>query len=644
MVFLGLEKPVEYGAQQIFDPTMANMVLQTQKQYNDAARQEFYRGLQDIKDFQKEYGDFITPILADQDWYNRNVTGKVRDFINSAYERGIDLTRSPEGRAAITQLINSIPVGEVAKLRSSAKNAEEYLKNRGKLEAEGLYNPDLEERYLGYNLANWNTIGGGKIWDRTSPTEAKTLKEATEAWYNNRTPEMLTEADVRSFGLNYDPRYNYTGFADRHLLDIAAGETPGWRGSLYADYYRNLAEQKVAAKGFPYTKDDVERQLQQDIATANREYRSIKRDADDFAKLDQQHRNAVALENLRHKNDMALQSLKNAGKSGSGQDLTPEALGPDTSLATDAANKYITNKQSHFAQYATSSKQFKESDKLYGKLLERDKEIAYMYKLAKDILKAPNATAADVEQAKEYIRQTDNKKDANVVAWRNSFNNAYKSAENDWNKNNTVSGILGYGRLADPGKIYNVSKQLFDKNHRIEYNQALYNQINNHLPYLKGDDGAYAIADGNVIFQPVALLNLVQGGEKTGHMFKHNSDVSKIARAIKGKKYYEDSNNIDRQYGSGSMYGSTKNVINETVIFKDKDIVDLLSTMDEDFLKSIGITPADKGEGYKIPITHVIDQNMGWADVDSRGDKAIAGASTAGKRQATNQARVLSNK
>ena len=117
MVFLGLEKPVEYGAQQIFDPTMANMVLQTQKQYNDAARQEFYRGLQDIKDFQKEYGDFITPILADQDWYNRNVTGKVRDFINSAYERGIDLTRSPEGRAAITQLINSIPVGEVAKLK-----------------------------------------------------------------------------------------------------------------------------------------------------------------------------------------------------------------------------------------------------------------------------------------------------------------------------------------------------------------------------------------------------------------------------------------------------------------------------------------------------------------------------------------------
>ena len=312
MVFLGLEKPVEYGAQQIFDPTMANMVLQTQKQYNDAARQEFYRGLQDIKDFQKEYGDFITPILADQDWYNKNVTGRVRDFINGAYERGIDLTRSPEGRAAITQLINSIPVGEVAKLRSSAKAAEEYLKNRGKLEAAGLYNPDLEERYLGYNLANWDTLGGGKIWDRVSPTEAKTLKEATEAWYNNRTPEMLTEADVKSFGLNYDPRYNYTGFADRHLLDIAAGETPGWRGSLYADYYRDLAERKVAAKGLPYTQEDVERQLQQDIATANREYKSIKRDADDFARLDQQFKNQMALQNdaQAFQREMAQQAAK----------------------------------------------------------------------------------------------------------------------------------------------------------------------------------------------------------------------------------------------------------------------------------------------------------------------------------------------
>ena len=278
----------------------------------NAAKDMYEKGEQRIKDFNTAYGDFVTPIQADQDWYNQNVTGKVRDTINNLYAKGIDPLRSAEGRAIVAQLVNNIPVGQVAKLRSSAKNAEEYLKNRGKLEAAGLYNPDLEERYLGYNLDNWDTLGGGKIWDRVSPTEAKTLKEATEAWYNNRTPEILTEADVKSFGLDYDRRYNYTGFADRHLLDIAAGETPGWRGSLYADYYRDLAERKVAAKGLPYTQGDVERQLQQDIATANREYKSIKRDADDFARLDQQFKNQMALQNdaQAFQREMAQQAAK----------------------------------------------------------------------------------------------------------------------------------------------------------------------------------------------------------------------------------------------------------------------------------------------------------------------------------------------
>ena len=96
--------------------------------------------------------------------------------------------------------------------------------------------------------------------------------------------------------MDYDRRYNYTGFADRHLLDIAAGETPGWRGSLYADYYRDLAEQKVKSRGVPYTQKDIEAQLQRDVATANREYKSIKRDADDFAKIDTQFRNQMALQ------------------------------------------------------------------------------------------------------------------------------------------------------------------------------------------------------------------------------------------------------------------------------------------------------------------------------------------------------------
>jgi hypothetical protein len=43
----------------------------------------------------------MSPIQKDMDWYNKNVTGKARDTINSLYTHGIDPLRSAEGRAAV---------------------------------------------------------------------------------------------------------------------------------------------------------------------------------------------------------------------------------------------------------------------------------------------------------------------------------------------------------------------------------------------------------------------------------------------------------------------------------------------------------------------------------------------------------------
>lgn len=36
----------------------------------NAARDMYNRSEERMKEFKKEYGDFITPIQADQDWYN----------------------------------------------------------------------------------------------------------------------------------------------------------------------------------------------------------------------------------------------------------------------------------------------------------------------------------------------------------------------------------------------------------------------------------------------------------------------------------------------------------------------------------------------------------------------------------------------
>ncbi len=311
MSFLGYEKPVEYTGYQIFDPTMAKMILDAQDKYFNAVYADYQQGLEDMKEFKKEYYDFDTPILADQDWYNRNVTGKVRNFINDAYAKGIDLTRSAEGRAAIAQLINSVDVGKVAKLRSSAENAKEYLKNRGLLEASGKYNDDLERRFLGFDVNNWDTLGNG-IWSRTSPTEMKTLKELTNDWYNNRTARDLSPEEV---GPGYDRRYDYQGFLDSDLLNIARNNTPGWNNSVYSQYYRDLAEQKVAARGGEYTQADVEQQLQRDIADAQQEWLiSPTKSANEFAKMAQQHAYSVDLENKKYEHDKEIAEIKAGGK------------------------------------------------------------------------------------------------------------------------------------------------------------------------------------------------------------------------------------------------------------------------------------------------------------------------------------------
>lgn len=244
MGFLGLEKPVEYSGVQVFDPTMAKMVLDAQDKYFNVLYADYQQGLQDMKDFKKEYGDFITPILADQDWYNKNVTGKVRDFINDAYSRGIDLTRSAEGRAAIAQMINSIDIGSVAKLRSSADNAKEYLKERAKLEVAGLYNPELE-KYAGKGLDTFSTLGGDGIWGRMSPVPYQNMADFSKAYFDNISP---MQRSVTKNGITYtvseitEPMLQ--DIADRHFNDLV--QTP--QGQLMYKYYKDVYGSDEAAR------------------------------------------------------------------------------------------------------------------------------------------------------------------------------------------------------------------------------------------------------------------------------------------------------------------------------------------------------------------------------------------------------------
>lgn len=213
----------------------------------NAARDMYEKGEQRIKDFNTAYGDFITPIQADQDWYNQNVTGKVRDTINNLYARGIDPLRSAEGRAIVAQLVNNIPVGEVAKLRSSAKNAEAFLKARQELEAQGLYNP-LLAKYDAPDMATYDTLQQG-IWDKMSPTPYQNMADFSKAYFDNIQPfqRSATKNGIR-YTISEIGMPDLHRIADQHFNDLV--QTPQGQLMYKAFLDQNGGDAEAARKNF----------------------------------------------------------------------------------------------------------------------------------------------------------------------------------------------------------------------------------------------------------------------------------------------------------------------------------------------------------------------------------------------------------
>ena len=279
----------------------------------NAARDMYEKGQQQVKDFQKDYGDFYSPIQKDMDWYNKNVINGSKDVINSLYDKGIDPLRSAEGRAAISRFVNNIPTGDINKLKMGSKIAQEYLRNRAMLEAQNKYNDDFE-KYVngGKSIEDWDTIKDG-VWTRQSPSEFTTLKAATENWFNNRTPHALTKDDVVGFGMPYDKNYDYTGYTYKDLTNVASKNTPGWIGSPIANYYRHIAKQQLLNEGVKDpTNAQVETRLQQNVADANKEWivNPIKQ-VNEYAKMDKQFAQQTSMQARGFQHDKEMEAIRN---------------------------------------------------------------------------------------------------------------------------------------------------------------------------------------------------------------------------------------------------------------------------------------------------------------------------------------------
>lgn len=261
----------------------------------NAAKDMYEKGQQQIKDFQKDYGDFISPIQKDTDWYSQNVTGKVRNTINALYEAGIDPLRSAEGRAAISKVINSIDTGAVGMLRQSAENAREFLKERAKLEATGLYNP-LFAKYDAPDMNEYSTLGdaGQGVWGKMSPTPIQNMATFGNPYFEGLKPNIHSKSKN---GISYTEE-SITADDLKRIADSKFNElvtTP--QGQLMYQYYKDITGDDAAARDMfnnavaagqerrIYTRDDYDdnyfkhqqlalqvKKMQQDQANANRNY------------------------------------------------------------------------------------------------------------------------------------------------------------------------------------------------------------------------------------------------------------------------------------------------------------------------------------------------------------------------------------
>lgn len=302
----GQDEPMLFPVADLYDSGMMQM-------YINAAREQYNQNREDMKEFIKTYGDFMSPFSKDIDWVDQQTRGRVNAAMQYMQENGIDPLRSAEGRAIIQNVINSTDRAGINTRKANATLGEQYLKARGALIAAGKYSDDYEKYLLQQmglpDFEHFDSSMG--TWTRTSPAEFKDLNAATSSWF-----DAMEASDL---GLDPTGKYRMSGINREMLSGALTQQLPGFASSDLGRYYLNKAKNKVLSEN-PGMSDEqanaaAMQELRDNIITANHEKTKITYTVDPYAKSDHEfgqqvklkqieHQNAVALENLRHQHAM----------------------------------------------------------------------------------------------------------------------------------------------------------------------------------------------------------------------------------------------------------------------------------------------------------------------------------------------------
>lgn len=268
---------VQMPTKDLYDTAVMKMAI-------EAAKDMYDKGQTQMENFYKTYGDFMSPFAKDMEWYGGEMK-RIRDVVNDAYSKGIDLFKSPEGRMLVSQLSHSIDPLRYNTARQNAKIGYEYLEAAQKLASQGKYSEAQELFDIlqsgGTPFGEFSTIdpntGKIRMWGRTSPVQAMSLRDFTSPFYSTRTARDLTKEDVESVpGYVYDPKYNYSGYLKQDALAAA----PGIVNALEADprfaYFKEQAKQQARLLNPTASEEDIEKkaaaQLYENVAESGRTY------------------------------------------------------------------------------------------------------------------------------------------------------------------------------------------------------------------------------------------------------------------------------------------------------------------------------------------------------------------------------------
>ena len=281
MTISGLETPVVYGRQQIFDPTMAGIVLAAYQKYGDALKDEYEKSINAFNDFTTKYGDFTSPFAKDMERYGQMI-GNVKQVIDQAYANGVDLTRSPEGRMLLRQLTNSIDAGEFNNMRSNAKLGYAYLEAVQKAKADNKFNQMFEDYTLskengGPGLFSEFSSAGGKIWDRSAPYTYQDL--------NQFTGHIFDKMEDSYIGTGAD-HYDYYGVSREERAKALTQHLSGLLAQPLGQFhFQNSKSAYEKALGRPLSDEEAMAYWQRDILDSTQEYEHRNRKLNEMWKL-----------------------------------------------------------------------------------------------------------------------------------------------------------------------------------------------------------------------------------------------------------------------------------------------------------------------------------------------------------------------